>query len=90
MYLELSQIRVKSRNFGRSAKFGQQPCLFHILIIVIKKLIKLTNSENPGETAHCLQMYVHCLQMYVPIYQMSEATQIFPIYRTDKEMQLKV
>ena len=28
--------RVKSGKFGRSAKFGQRPCLFHILIIVIK------------------------------------------------------
>ena len=28
--------RVKSDKFGRSAKFGQRPCLFHILIIVIK------------------------------------------------------
>ena len=32
--------RVKSGKFGRSAKFGQRPCLFHILIIGIK--IKLT------------------------------------------------
>ena len=28
--------RVKSGKFGRSAKFGQRPCLFHILIIGIK------------------------------------------------------
>ena len=28
--------RVKLGKFGRSAKFGQRPCLFHILIIVIK------------------------------------------------------
>ena len=27
------QGRVKSGKFGRSAKFGQRPCLFHILII---------------------------------------------------------
>ena len=30
------QARVKSGKFGRSAKFGQRPCSFHILIIVIK------------------------------------------------------
>ena len=29
--------RVKSGEFGRSAKFGQRPCLFHILIIGISK-----------------------------------------------------
>ena len=28
--------RVKSGQFGRSAKSGQRPCLFHNLIIVIK------------------------------------------------------
>ena len=28
--------RVKSGKFGRSAKFRQRPCLFHILIIGIK------------------------------------------------------
>ena len=28
--------RVKPGKFGRSAEFGQRPCLFHILIIVIK------------------------------------------------------
>ena len=28
--------RVKSSKFGRSAKFGQQPCLFYILIVAIK------------------------------------------------------
>ena len=33
-------IRVKLGKFGRSAKFGQRPCLFHILIIGIKN--KLT------------------------------------------------
>ena len=32
-------IRVKSGEFGRSAKFGQRPCLFHILIIGIKNKI---------------------------------------------------
>ena len=31
---------VKSGKFGQSAKFGQPPCLFHILIIGIKN--KLT------------------------------------------------
>ena len=35
--------RVKSGKFGRSAKFGQRPCLFHILTIGIKnKLTKQT------------------------------------------------
>ena len=29
-------LRVKSGKFGQSAKFGQRPCLFHILIIGIK------------------------------------------------------
>ena len=29
-------LRVKSGKFGRSAKFGQRSCLFHILIIGIK------------------------------------------------------
>ena len=33
-------IRVKSGKFGRLAKFGQRPCLFHILLIGIKN--KLT------------------------------------------------
>ena len=28
---------VKSGKFGRSVKFGQRPCLFHILIIEKKK-----------------------------------------------------
>ena len=28
--------RVKSGKFGQPAKFGQRPCLFHILIIGIK------------------------------------------------------
>ena len=38
-----SAVRVKSGKFGRSAKFGQRPCLFHILIIGIKnKLTKQT------------------------------------------------
>ena len=32
----VSVSRVKSGKLGRSAKFGQRPCLFHILIIVIK------------------------------------------------------
>ena len=32
-------IRVKSGKFGRSAKFGQRPCLFHISIIGIKNKI---------------------------------------------------
>ena len=31
-----STARVKSGNLGQSAEFGQQPCLFHILNIVIK------------------------------------------------------
>ena len=44
-------LRVKSGKVGRSAKFGQLPCFFHILIIVIKN-IKLANSGNPDETAH--------------------------------------
>ena len=35
-----SRARVKSGNFRQSAKFGQQPCLFYIVIIVMK--IKLT------------------------------------------------
>ena len=35
--------RVKSGKFGRSAKFGQRPCSFHILMIGIKyKLTKQT------------------------------------------------
>ena len=35
--------RVKSNKFGQAAKFGQRPCLFHILIIGIKnKLTKQT------------------------------------------------
>ena len=32
----LTKGRVKSGKFGRSAKFGQRPCLFHILIIGMK------------------------------------------------------
>ena len=36
-------VMVKSGKFGRSAKFGQRPCLFHILTIGIKnKLTKQT------------------------------------------------
>ena len=31
----LEKGRIKLGKFGRSAKFGQRPCLFHILIIEI-------------------------------------------------------
>ena len=42
-HMMLSNTRVKSGKFGRSAKFVQRPCLFHILIIGIKnKLTKQT------------------------------------------------
>ena len=42
-FIMLIIVRVKSGKFGRSAKFGQRPCLFHILIIGIKhKLTKQT------------------------------------------------
>ena len=42
-YQNSMNYRVKSGKFGRSAKFRQRPCLFHILIIVIKnKLTKQT------------------------------------------------
>ena len=36
VFLLCNLTRVKSGKFGRSAKFGQRPCLFHILIIGIK------------------------------------------------------
>ena len=47
-----SDSRVKSGKFGRSAKFVQRHCLFHILIIVMKNKLKIAQSENPDETAH--------------------------------------
>ena len=34
--LQVEYSRVKSGKFGQSAKFGERPCLFHILIIGIK------------------------------------------------------
>ena len=36
-YMLNVRYRVKSGKFGRSARFGQRPCLFHILTIGIKK-----------------------------------------------------
>ena len=34
--MDINQSRVKSGKFERSAKFRQRPCLFHILIFVIR------------------------------------------------------
>ena len=63
--------RVQSGKFGRSAKFGQRPCLFHILMIGIKN--KLTQ-----QTVKILmrRLDFHCLQMYVRIYLLSEVTRV--------------
>ena len=76
--------RVKSGKFGRSAKFGQRPCLFRILIIGLRKLINLANSENPEETVHNEPSHLdfHCLQMFVQIYLMSEVTRLYRIKGT--------
>ena len=43
LLLNLHGTRVKSAKFERSAKFGQQPCLFHFSIIGIKN--KLTKQR---------------------------------------------
>ena len=39
--------RVKSGKFGRSAKFGQRPCLFHILMIGIKNKLPMQTVKIP-------------------------------------------
>ena len=69
-------VRVKSGNFRHQVKFGQWPCLFHILIIGIQKCNYKANSENPDETAHKEPSHqdFHCLQMHVRIYLMSAVT----------------
>ena len=74
--------RVKSGIIGRTAKFGQRPCLFHISNIGIKKKSKnKANSEISDETAHKEPSHLdlHCLQMGVGIYLMSGFTRHYPI-----------
>ena len=74
--------RVKSGQFGWSAKFGQRPCLFHILIIGIKIKLNLQTMKILMRwfISHMelSQLDFHCLQMYVQIYLMSEVTQLYP------------
>ena len=69
--LQLNKLttRVKSGIFGKTAKFRQRPCLFHISNIGIKN--KLTK-----QTVKILmrRLDLHCLQMCVRIYLMSEFT----------------
>ena len=78
-YQNSMNCRLKSGKFGRPAKFGQRPCLFHILIIGIKnKLTKQTvkilmRRQEPS------RLIFHCLQMYVRVYLMSEVTRLYPI-----------
>ena len=65
-------IRVKSGKFGRSTKFGQRPCFFHILIIGI---IKINSAKKVKILMRRLIILdFHCLQMYVQMYLMSEVT----------------
>ena len=54
------EIRVKSGKFGWSAKFGQRPCLFHILTIGIKN--KLSKQTVKIMTSFGFPLFV---QMYV-------------------------
>ena len=56
--------RVKSRKFGRSAKFGQRHCLFHILIIRMKnKLTKQTVSRLIGIFTVCNTIQYNTIQI---------------------------
>ena len=74
--MQIDPNRVKSGKFGRSTKFGQRPCLFHILTTGIKKITKQTVKILMRRPSH---LDFHCLQMYVRIYLVSEVTRLYPI-----------
>ena len=61
--------RVKSGKFGRSAKFGQRLCLFHVLIIGIKN--KLTKQTVKILMRRLIWISIVCKCM-------SEVTRLFP------------
>ena len=69
-----NSVRAKSCKFGRSAKFGQRHCLFHILIIVIRinQIRKHWKSVEPSHQDS------HSLLIYVRIYLVSEVTRLYP------------
>ena len=55
----------KVRLLRTSGKFGQRPCLFHIIIIGIKN--KLTKQTVEIQVRRLMQIHLdfHCFQMYV-------------------------
>ena len=77
----MKSARVKSGKFGRSAKFGQRPCLFNILTIGIKKkLTKQTVKILMRWLIRSRLIWIFTVANVCPNnFMVSEVTRLYPI-----------